>query len=34
MEMTVTGRHVDVTPAIREYAGRNSIISGSISRAS
>ncbi len=22
MDMTVTGRHVDVTPAIREYAGR------------
>ena len=22
MEMTVTGRHVDITPAIREYAGK------------
>ncbi len=22
MDMTVTGRHVDITPAIREYAGR------------
>jgi len=22
MEMTITGRHVDITPAIREYAGK------------